>query len=141
MRTNQAIYFVLLLAGALLWLKFGPYPVLVISMVLILLSLWSRFAHPRTWKGDGYGVRIKQGFREEAWVDYEESGRTLSLRSTWADRKEPELSIQIDERIYFPPDYSNPLPEERIREIQARIAEGLQHLKIRYSFFRTKHSG
>jgi hypothetical protein len=140
MRTNQAIYFILLTLAALVWVKFGPYPILIVVAVLILLSLWSRVAHRRTWTGDGYIVRVKRGFREEAWVHYEEAGRTLSLRSIWANQKEPELSVEIDELVYFPPDYGTALPEERIQEIQARIAEGLQHMRIRYSFFRMRQS-
>lgn len=140
MLTNQPIYFVLIIIAALLCVKFGIYPLLIGLALLILLLLWSRFAHPRTWKGSGYVIRVKQGFREEAWVDYEEAGRTLSLRSFWANRKEPELSVEMNEQVYFPPDYSTPIPEERITEIQARIAEGLQHMKIRYSFFRVGRS-
>jgi hypothetical protein len=92
MWTNQAIYFVLLMLGALLWIKFGPYPVAIIAAALIVLSLWSRFTNPQAWKGNGYSVRVKQGLREEAWVDYEEAGRRLSLRSVWAN---PEKSGTI----------------------------------------------
>jgi hypothetical protein len=137
MWTNQAIYFVLLMLGALLWIKFGPYPVAIIAAALIVLSLWSRFANPQAWKGNGYSVRVKQGLREEAWVDYEEAGRRLSLRSVWANQKNPELSVELDEPVYFPPDYSNPLAEARIREIQRRISEGLEHMRIRHTFVRT----
>ena len=140
MWTNQPIYFVLLIIAALLWVKFGVYPLLICLALLILLSLWSRFTHPRTWKGNGYVIKVKQGIREEAWVEYEEVGRTLSLRSFWANRKEPELSVEMDEQVFFPPDYSAPIPEERITEIQARIAEGLQHMKIRHSLFRLGRS-
>ena len=101
MWTDQPIYFALLIAGALLWIKFGPYPILIIVAALILLSLWLRFARPRAWSGGGYSVRVKQGFREEAWVDYEEAGRTLSLRSVWANQKSAELWVKWTNRFTF----------------------------------------
>ena len=137
MLTNQPIYFALLALGALLWMKFGPYPLLIIAAALILLWLWSRFTRPRVWNGNGYAVSVKHAFREEAWVDYEEAGRRLSLRSVWANEKKPELSVEMDEPLYFPPDYGNPLPEARVQEIKGRVSEGLEHMKIRHSFVRT----
>jgi hypothetical protein len=140
MWTDQPIYFVLLIAGALLWIKFGPYPILIIAAALILLSLWLRFARPRAWGGSGYAVRVKQGFREEAWVDYEEAGRTLSLRSAWTNQKSADLWVEMDEQVYFPPDYGNPLPEERVQQIQKRISEGLEHMRIRHTFVRVGQS-
>ena len=54
MLTNQPIYFVLIIIAALLWVKFGIYSLLIGLALLILLLLWSRFAHHRTWKGSGY---------------------------------------------------------------------------------------
>jgi hypothetical protein len=138
MWTNQPIYFALLVLAALLWIKFGPYPLLIIAAALILLSLWSRLTRPRAWKGNGYAVRVEHGFREEAWVNYEEAGRTLSLRSVWANQRKLELSVEIDEPLYFPPDYSNPLPDSRIQEIEGRVSDGLEHMKIRHSFVRTR---
>jgi hypothetical protein len=137
MRTSQTIYFVLLIVTALIWIEFGSYPILVIAAVYALLWLWSRLRHPREWKGNGFAVRVEQGFREEAWVQYEEDGRKLSLRATWSGAKQNfQLSVQIDEKVYFPPDHANALSEPRIAEIQGRVSEGLKHLKIRHAFER-----
>jgi hypothetical protein len=137
MWTNQAIYFVVLIVAALIWIEFGFYPILVIAAAFALLWLWSRLRHPREWRGNGYAVRVRQGFREEAWVQYEEAGRNLFLRAAWGGTKQNlELSVQIDENVYFPPDYTNALSEPRIAEIQERVFEGLKHLKIRHAFER-----
>ena len=137
MWTNQAIYFVLLIVAALIWIEFGLYPILIIATGFTLLWLWSRLRHPREWKSNGYAVRMRQGFRDEAWVQYDEDGRKLSLRAAWNGVKPNiELAIQIDEKLYFPPDYANPLSEPRVAEIQARVSEALKHLKIRHSFER-----
>lgn len=138
MRTYQAIYFVLLIVAALIWIEFGFYPILVIAVAFALLQLWSRLKHRGEWKGNGYAVRVQPGFREEAWVQYEEQGRNLSLRAAWSGAKHNvQLSVQIDEKLYFPPDYTNALSEPRVAEIQERISEGLQNLKIRHAFQRT----
>ncbi len=135
MLTNQAIYFALLIVAALISVKFGFYPILIVAAALILLQLWSRLTHPRLWKGDGYAVRLTGGFRE-AWVDYEEAGRTLSLRAEWGAQKGSGLWVQIDEKVYFPPDFENPLSESRVLEIQKRISEGLERMKIPHTFAR-----
>jgi hypothetical protein len=80
---------------------------------------------------------MKRDFREEAWLLYEEAGRTLWIRAAWAGAKQNlQLLVMMDEKVYFPPDYKNALSESRISEIQKRIAEGLTHLKIRHSFTR-----
>jgi len=45
--------------------------------------------------------------------------------------------VEIDERVYFPLDYSHPLSQERIDEIEKRVSEGLHHLGIQHCFVRT----
>jgi len=136
MWTNQWIYFVLLVVAALVWVRFGFYPVIVIVAGFVALSLWSHLRHPSAWKGDGYTVKVLLRFKD-SWVDYEEAGRTLSFRAEWGETNgDSELMIWIEQNVYFPPDYKNALSEGRVAEIQKRVAEGLEHLKIRYSFTR-----
>ena len=121
MRTNAPILFAVFAVAALSCLVFGFYPLLFIASGLILLALWSRFRHPHTWKGNGYTITIGRG-----WLNYEENGRVLSLR---AEYLRGELYIDIDKKVYFPPDYQNALPEERVAEIKQRISYGLDQRK------------
>jgi hypothetical protein len=136
MQTNQAIYFVLLVLSVFLWMAFGPYPLGILIAMVIGLLLWLRYARPRVWKGNGYVVRVEQALREEAWVDYEENGQRLSFRAIWAKGKNPELWIEVNEQVYSPPDYHTPLSDERLAEIQGRIAVGLKNMRIRHKFDR-----
>jgi len=134
MRTAQGVYFALLILGALISLKFGIYPLLIIVAAVVLISFWSRLRHPSVWVGHGFKIRVKYDFRDEGWVDYEEEGRSLFLRSVWGTEKPACLHVQIEQPLYLPPDYTNPLPDGRVNEIRERIAEGLKRLKIRHTF-------
>lgn len=86
-------------------------------------------------KSDGYDVRVKQGFRETASIEYEEAGRVLVLSAEWGFSQE-DLLIHLSEKVYLPPDYENPLSEARISEIQGRISETLEQKRIPHAFIR-----
>jgi len=137
MWTNQPIYFAIVVIAALVWLKFGIYPIPLFAAAIILLLLWSRLKHSQTWRTDGYTVRVQRGFRDEAWIHYDEAGRTLSPRAEGYAKKKSAGLLVFDEKLYFPPDYANALSEPRIDEIQKRISAGLTGLKIRHDFVRT----
>jgi hypothetical protein len=140
MWTNQPIYFVLLILGVLIWVKFGFIPIIVIAALVLLLCGWSRLRRPQAWRGNGFTVGIRNNFREEHWVEYCEGGRTLALHAIWAAAKNGGLNVEIDQPLYFPPDYAHPLSEERIVEIEQRISEGLGHLRISHRLIRVGQS-
>jgi len=141
MRTAQWIYFVVLVVAVLVWVRFGPYPVILIAAGAIALSLWSQLKHPSVWKGDGYTVKVLSRYKD-SWVDYKEAGRSLSFRAEWGNANgHSELFVEIEQDMYFPPDYENALSEGQLAEIQKRVSEGLEHLKIRHSFVRMPRTG
>lgn len=135
MWTNQAIYFVLLVAAALVYLAFGIYPLLLIAVVFVALFVWSKLRHPQEWRTPEYAVRVVDV--REPWVEYQEGGRTLALRAEWTGaRKTMGLLISFENEVYFPPDYRTPLSEERIAQIQGRVSDALTKLKVRGQFTR-----
>ena len=135
MRTNQAIYFVFFLAGAVLYLAFGIYPLLVIVALFFALLAWSNFKHPHEWRAPDHTVRVVKA--REPWVEYQEADRILAVRAEWTGTgKNLELLISFENEVYFPPDYRTALSAERIAQIQQRISEALTKLKIRGQFVR-----
>jgi hypothetical protein len=136
MWTNQPIYFVLLVLAALSYLVFGIYPVLAILALILVLFLRAKLKGPREWRTPEYAVRLL-GTPRDAWVEYTESGRTLALRAEWSGTKgSGELTIWLENSMYLPPDYGNPLSQERVGEIQRRVSEGLTKLSVRPAFVR-----
>jgi hypothetical protein len=126
----------MLILIVLVWIKFGIEPILFIAVGLVALYLWSRLSHPKTWRTTEYTVKVLQGFREEAWVQYIEAGNALSLRAGWSGNKKDgvRLVILMDDKVYFPPDYKNQLSELRVAEIKNRVSESPTHLKIQHTF-------
>jgi hypothetical protein len=134
MWTNQPIYFVVLSLVVLISITFGIHPILILVVVLALISLWSRLKQPCVWRGNGFEIRVRPDFREEGWVEYQEGGRTLALRSILAADQNGGLNVERDNPVYFPPDYTHPLSEERIAEIEERISVGHDQLRIWHRF-------
>jgi hypothetical protein len=88
----------------------------------------------REWKTSQYAVRVRHDHRELAWIEYEESGRTLVLRAEFGAEK--RLLVWIPNKVYLPPDYQNELPESRITAIQNHILDALSKLAIEPEFAR-----
>ena len=135
MQTNQAIYFIFFLAGAVLYLAFGIFPLLLFGILFVALFVWSKWKHPKEWRTPEYTVRVLDA--REPWVEYQEGQGILALRAEWTGaRKNLELLISFENEVYFSPDYRTALSEERIAEIQRHISEALTKLKIRGQFVR-----
>jgi hypothetical protein len=114
---------------------------MALAGVICSLMLYWKLTHPNTWKGEGYKITFEWAARELYWVEYEESGRILAFEAAWGVvEKRPHLSIQIEEKVYLPPDYATPLSEDEITKIQQRITDGLKHLKVDCSFMRLGHT-
>jgi hypothetical protein len=130
-----------LIFGVLISIKFGLYPILIPVAVLSLIFLWSRLKRPGVWRGNGFKIRVRRDFRDEGWVEYREGSRTLALRAIWAAERNGGLNVELDDPVYFPPDYTRPLSEPHKKEIERRRSKGLDHLRIRHRFIRVAQWG
>jgi hypothetical protein len=121
MRTDQPIYLVLLLGAALFTYLFGLYVLLGGLAVLFAVAIWIRIKHPRSWNGDGYRIQVKQGFREEAWVDYRDSSRYVSFQAEWQPGVKG-LRVFVEPNVYSSSNYATPLSPEELSEVLDQVA-------------------
>jgi hypothetical protein len=133
MRTDQPIYLVLLLGAALFAYLFGLYALLGGLAVLFAVVMWMRIKYPGSWSGDGYRIEVKQGFREEAWVDYRDSVGYVSFHAEWQPGVRG-LCVFVEPNVYSSSNYAAPLLPVELSEVLDRVAEGLSALQITSEF-------